>query len=145
MRYLFLLSVFAVAIPARDLQQPKKEANTIQEQLLGEWQIIQYEFTGQIEKPKTGTLTAIFHKDRIEIIFEGKPDPKDDLEYSLNVHRNPITIDLKPQNVPSMPGILRLERDSLTVCFSLERERPTQFAAPDHQDAILVQLKRIKK
>jgi uncharacterized protein (TIGR03067 family) len=69
----------------------------------------------------------------------------------VDASKTPVAIDLIPKDGPKanqrIPGIAKLEKDTLTICWSDQREkpeRPKDFSSTKEQPNFLIVLKRAK-
>jgi uncharacterized protein (TIGR03067 family) len=148
MRTLLLLSVLTVAVP--DRQDPnKKEVQSPQEQLLGEWQFVKAVVAGQDDLLGMKDMALIFEKDVIRVRENGQMKQGEDAGYRIDASQSPIAFDLMPKKGPDMKilGILKIEADQLVICFSggPNAVRPTEFASAQQSPTIVMYLKRAKK
>ena len=69
--------------------------------------------------------------------------------YTVDAGAKPAAIDLKTSaaaSQPSMCGIVRIEGDTLTLCYArTPDDRPTKFESPEGTTIIPILMKRAKK
>jgi uncharacterized protein (TIGR03067 family) len=66
--------------------------------------------------------------------------------YSIDTSKKPAAIDMKYSAATKYNGIVKLEGDTLTICYTRnEAERPTKFESLEGSTTILIVLKRVKK
>jgi uncharacterized protein (TIGR03067 family) len=145
--YASLLIGLAVVVGApkgKDL--PKKEAT-----IVGEW-IGEKAHAGGKELPvPEGGITFTFAADGGLTVKEGNRQKPDAGSYKLDPKKDPPEIDLIPptdKKEPLLPGIYKLDGDTLTLCFSRGGpggERPKNFESPEGSQVIVMTLKRAKK
>jgi uncharacterized protein (TIGR03067 family) len=132
----------AVAAPAAK-DAPKKEPPS----LVGEWAAESGVQGGKPDNPPPGT-TITFTADGKAIMKEGKRERGEDATYKSDPKKNPSEIDLMPPSAdkgPNILGIYKIEGDTLTMCISMEGERPKEFASPAGSRVMLITCKRVKK
>jgi uncharacterized protein (TIGR03067 family) len=143
MRALLLFSVLAVAVP--DRQDPSvKDVKPLQEELLGDWLLVKHTNDGGNVDPNG--LTMVFTRESLHHVYlrNGTKEPGGTFPYSLDATKKPAVISFR---TTKYEGILKVERDTLTICFSRhgENQPPTQFASFPNTGANLLQATRIKK
>jgi uncharacterized protein (TIGR03067 family) len=132
-----------VAAPAPK-EAPKKDPG-----IVGEW-IAEKMVAGGMEMPLPpgGTATFIFAADGKLIVREGPKEKPDEASYTVDTKKSPAEIDLIPpakEKMGNMPGIFKIEGDTLTLCFTFMGERPKSFESPAGATTMLMTLKRVKK
>ncbi|MSQ94300.1 MAG: TIGR03067 domain-containing protein [Gemmataceae bacterium] len=148
MRALLILSMLAVVVPDREDQTPKEKAKPIQQQILCDWQLVQSVRGGRPDHQKDAMDAVLtFTAGEIQITENGKRQDRDDAVYTLDLTKKPVAIDITPKrgNERKIEGILKLEGDQLTICFTLDGPRPTEFTTRGEKVIALMQLRRIKK
>jgi len=138
-----LVTILAVGAPALK-DPPKKDVN-----IVGEWVVESQTSGGAMTKsaiPQTYTFAA---DGTWTVARGGKAMGKINRTYTLDKTTNPASIDLKTSAAaarPSMLGIVKVEHDVLTLCYSRGGEdRPTKFESPEDSSIILIVLRRVKK
>jgi uncharacterized protein (TIGR03067 family) len=138
-----LVTVLAVGAPALK-DPPKKEVN-----IVGEWVVESQTSGGAVVKspaPQTYTFSA---DGTWTVTRGGKGIGKGARSYVLDKTTSPASIDLKTNPAaarPSMTGIVKVEHDVLTLCYSRGGEdRPTKFESPEDSNVILIVLRRVNK
>jgi len=133
-----------VAAPAPKAP-PKKDPPS----LVGEWIPESVIHGGKPHPNEPGTMITFTAEGKC-LTKEGKDEKPDEMSYQINAKKDPPELDLiepdggmNPQKL--MPGIYKIEGDTLTLCLSLNQKRPTEFASPAGSDVILITLKRAKK
>jgi uncharacterized protein (TIGR03067 family) len=138
-----LLLGLAIGIGAPAVKDPpKKDPPSI----VGEWVPQSAVIGGKNDPPPAGT-TFEFTKDGKAIMKE--PGSKgDEMNYSVDLKKDPMEIDLKESagmKEMVMPGILKIDGDTLTICIAMVGERPKTFASPANSNNMLITMKRAKK
>jgi uncharacterized protein (TIGR03067 family) len=128
--------VFLVAAGAQDNDAAIKKDKGL---LKGMWKFVSFE-TGE-GKQDDFEATLFFDGDKIEF---KKGDETKKATYTVNPAGKPKEIDLKAED-KEMPGIYRIEKDTLTMCICMEpnQARPSEFAAKNA--CVLATLKRVKE
>ena len=141
--------VFAYHILATELDAKKMDTENIK----GTWKVESATMNGQDPKDAKGERiknpTFEITADKMLVKFnEGIREAT----YTLDPTAKPKRIDMTSQGEgdekgETVPGIYKLEGDTLTICFSCARqtERPTEFVSKEGSDTILLILKRVKK
>jgi RNA polymerase sigma factor (sigma-70 family) len=135
----------ALADKKEAAKDEKKEAAKDEKKILGTWKLVSYEEGGQ-KAPKEKIEGA-----RVIIAAGGKMT----MEHADgNVTRGtckfdhtqkPRQFDFTNDKKRTMPGIYKLDGDTLTVCYDRSGDRPTEFASKDGSTVVLQVLKREKK
>lgn len=138
-----LLLGLAIGIGAPAVKDPpKKDPPSI----VGEWIPESAVIGGKNDPPPAGA-TFEFTKDGKAIMKE--PGEKgDEMKYTLDWKKDPMEIDLKEGNGMkdmSLPGIFKLDGDTLMICIAFGGDRPKTFTSPANSTNMLITLKRAKK
>src|SRR5262245_13302091 len=131
-----------VAAPAPK-EAPKKDPG-----IVGEW-IAEKMVAGGMEMPLPpgGNPTFNFTADGKLIVKEGPKEKPDEASYTVDTKKSPAEIDLIPppkEKVGNMPGIFKIDGDTLTICITFMGERPKSFESAGGT-TMLMTLKRAKK
>jgi uncharacterized protein (TIGR03067 family) len=132
-----------------------QDAKKDQEQLQGTWMMVSREFQGkkatkeELEKLNTkivvkGDSITVWSKDA------GTDEVLSELTFKLDPATKPRSLDFTITNGPTKGqtavAIYELEGDSLRVCYATgDAKRPTQFAATNDTEWVLLSYKREKK
>lgn len=140
-----VLALALVAGAPNKKDPPAKEPPSI----VGEW-VGETAVSGGKPKPPApdGGITFTFTADGKLLVREGKRDKPEEGTYKADPKKSPAEIDLVPQtagNGPTLQGIYKIDGDTLTFCFALGAERPTEFASPVGSQVMLITCKRAKK
>jgi uncharacterized protein (TIGR03067 family) len=145
-----LLIGMAILIGAPAAKDPPKKEPTI----VGEW-IGEKAVRGGKEMPvPEGGIVITFTADGKLMIKEGNREKPEGATYTVDTKKNPAEIDLIPpagRKDPTMPGIFKIEGDTLTICFlgaevgGVPAGRPTKFESAEGSMSMLMILKRAKK
>jgi uncharacterized protein (TIGR03067 family) len=88
--------------------------------------------------------------DTIELTADGGFNFKKDKEviaggtFKVDPAKNPSEFDLSlVEGQKPMPGIYKIEKDTLTICYSLDGTRPTKFESPVASQISVWTLKRV--
>jgi uncharacterized protein (TIGR03067 family) len=148
MRAILLLAVLTVAVPDRAPPEPKE--TPVAQQIVGEWQLVTAIVGGDPNAKNDAPQTVlIFTAKEIHVRENGKQQPNDDASYTLDATKKPVTIDIVPKRAGNkkIEGILKVEGDTLTLCFPFggEGARPTNFVSAPNTQTALMHFKRLKK
>jgi uncharacterized protein (TIGR03067 family) len=132
-----------------------QDAKKDQEQLQGTWMMVSREFMGkkaseeEIKKLNTkivvkGDMITVWSKDA------GTDEVVSESTFKVDPTTKPKSLDFTMTSGPSKGqtavAIYELEGDSLKVCYAVgETKRPTQFAAANDTEWVLLTYKREKK
>ena len=149
MRVALMFAVFAVAVPDRPDPTPR-EAKTLADQLLGNWQSVRLIVYGNVNPPnqQDGDHTTI---DRGRWVSFKQGIQKDGMPttYTIDITKSPAVIDFVVKQGAmdiKLIGIIKIEGDLLTVCYVTDRlARPTEFASAPNSQTSLLEMKRLKK
>ena len=150
MRALLVFTLLAFVAPDRENPTPKDKAKPIQEQVLGDWQLVKAVMGADANPRKEfGATILTFTAGEIQIQENGKRQDRDDAGYTLDVKKMPTAIDIIPKRGgdKTIQGILKLEGDQLTLCFTHggNGDRPLDFVSPPNTQIALMHFKRVKK
>ena len=138
------LSLAATLTAPEVKDPPKKEEPTI----VGSWKAESGMAGGmKLPLPDSG-VTFTFAADGKVTVIEGTEGKADTGTYKLDAKKSPMTLDLIPPEEKKgkiAQGIVKVEGDTLTICFAKEGDRPTAFEAKEGQASILIVMKRVKK
>ena len=126
--------------------QPSDAAKKDLEKLQGEWKIEKAQRGGEAAPAELlGKLSLTIKGDSMTVSEGSARDEKATI--SLDPGKSPAAIDIKPARPgrETVLGIYKLNGDSLTLCWSKEGARPTEFASKPKSDQVLFVLKRAKK
>ena len=127
-----LFTLLAIAVPDRALPPANEQPKAVREQLVGEWKFVSGVMGGNEKKEADGTVLTFTRTD-IQI-REKNQNRVEEATYVLDEKKKPATIDIMPKNGPDkrVQGILKLDGDTLTLCFAHggEGERPLDFVSP---------------
>lgn len=141
-----LAVIFGSADPVRG-----EDAKGDQEKIQGTWQATEGTSDGKpIPKEQLERLKMVFSREKMSLF---PPDGKNTVEstFALDSGKKPKAIDTTRQEGASKgktaKGIYELDGDTLKLCLParLEKDRPTEFAAPEKSGLVLLTLKRVKK
>lgn len=132
------LAVTIAAPGAKD--PPKKETPSI----VGEWSPASAVRGGKPDLPPPGT-TIVFTADGKVQMKAGKQENEDGT-YKIDHKKDPAEIEiLPPKGEEKVIGIFKFEKDSLILCLSKTKDRPTKFESPEGSKDMLITLQRVKK
>jgi RNA polymerase sigma-70 factor (ECF subfamily) len=137
---------FGYHLLATEADAKKTDEDTIQ----GTWKVESVTMNGQDKDGKgdlleKSTFEIAANKMLVKFNKGNKPST-----YTLDPATNPKTIDITPEEGDgkgqAVPGIYKLEGDTLTICFpcGAQMKRPTEFVSKEGSDTILLVLKRVK-
>jgi uncharacterized protein (TIGR03067 family) len=128
MRTLLIIAALAVAVPDRPDPTPK-DTSQPQSQITGEWA---YRGNGKEPSPTPGGPNYVFRLSATESMWveNGRDQPSNGLSAKivLDFNKNPIPIDFIPKRGGTpIVGIVRVQGDRLTLAWSNNQTRPTDF------------------
>ena len=132
----------ALAAPA-----PKTAGKEDSPSVVGEWALESAVRGGMNDKPPDGAGIT-FTANGKALFREGRRDKVEEGTYTVDPKKNPAEIDIIPpvkEKAPTVLGIYKIEKDTLTLCMVLGGERPKSFEAPAGSEVMLMTLKRVKK
>src|SRR5262245_8919326 len=111
-----LLIASCLLLAAQDpCPEPPDATKADLKKLQGTWKVEKLESGGKAQTDKVG-IRMIVKDDMLTI----KEDKRDEVTtFKLNGKKKPKEIDIAPKNGPKMgvPGIYKLDRDTLSICF----------------------------
>jgi uncharacterized protein (TIGR03067 family) len=150
MRTLVLIVLALVSLPDRPNPAPKEAPKPLHEQLVGEWRLVKGVIGGEAKGEKRTVF--VFTKTDIRVHENNRQKDVDDATYTLDETKSPTHIGIRPKHQGnddgrSLPGIIKLDGETLTLCFSDggEGSRPTDFTSTAGTSNVLMILERIKK
>lgn len=141
-----LITVLVVGAPA--LKDPPKKELKIE----GDW-VVESQVTGGRPLKSSIERHYIFSADgkwtMTSARAKAKNAPSLARTYAIDASTNPASIDMKTSSgltQPNMVGIVKIDGDTLTLCYSRAgEERPRTFESPENSSIILIVMKRVKK
>jgi uncharacterized protein (TIGR03067 family) len=151
MRACLILAILAAIPPDRPDPNPKGKAVPLLEQMQGEWKLTKATRGDQPEDPQKVTRTTFLIKGDVMHIKEFERNSTEDAKFKLDETKSPIAFDIVPLKDRGngekivVVGILKLDGDTLTICFAHggRGNRPTEFASPPNTNLSLLELKRM--
>ena len=141
------LFLAAMSLGAPAPKDPPTEANDI----VGEWVVESIRANGKARSLGDEPLHYHFTADgKWTMSRRDRKVGGDGRRFAFDPKANPATIDLDPnpggENNQVIPGIYKVERDTLTVCLAQTSRatRPTSFEATDGSGTVLYVFKRMK-
>src|SRR5947209_1529799 len=113
------LAVTVGAPVTKEKEPPKKEPA-----IVGEWEGVKAVAGGKDMPVPEGGIRFEFTADGKLIIHEGKKDRPDTGTYTVDTKKDPAELDMIPPMdkkvaaPPNIPGIFKVEGDTLTLCFA---------------------------
>lgn len=138
---LLIFSALAVGAPALKDPPPKTPPS-----IVGEWIPETVVIAGNKEDAPAGARIIIEQMGKLRL-REGKDEKGIEFTYTIDTKRAPFHFDVSDpaQTGLSLPGIYKLEDETLTVCVSLDNKRPVDFVSPPKSSLLLITLKRVRK
>jgi uncharacterized protein (TIGR03067 family) len=135
-----LLSISALSVEAQETKTGGLHAK-----LLGQWSYISGQRAGQAVDMSRLAGDVIFRKN--DLTLPAGPSEQFLIAYSIDETKKPATIDLSIKDGPvkegKSGGILKIEGDTLTLCYCFEGSaRPEKFESTEDNGAHLFVLKR---
>src|SRR5579872_5319054 len=136
MKWRVLMLVAAGVLLAADAKEDaaKKDRDRLQ----GTWKVESATKGGkQAPGERIKEMRLVVEGDKMTV-KEGTRDEA--ATFTLAPDQKPPALDIKPDRPgeKTVRGIYRLEGDTLTMCWSREGDRPTEFASKEGADAILL-------
>ena len=136
MHTLILGLAIIVAAPA------PKEAKKLPSPLVGDWTIESVIILGMPEPMDQTRNTIDFSADGTFTTLSGNAAKPYTSKFTHDPKANPPQIELEKAGA-KFPGIYKIEGDTLTICLTLEGERPDKFVAT--AKTMLFTMKRLKQ
>lgn len=139
MNAIILFTVFTLGAPA--LKDPPKNALEI----TGEW-IVESQVTyGRSIKSSIERRYSFGDDGKWTLTTKGKVLGSD-RTYAMDAGKKPAAIDMKYSASVTYTGIIKVEGDTMTLCYSRNAdERPKTFESPENSTVMLIVLQRVKK
>jgi len=139
---LLIGSALLVGAPAAK-EAPKKEAPSI----VGEWIGEKLVGGGKEQPVPAERIVFTFTADGRFEVKGGANERPTVATYKIDTKKSPVEIDLDAGVRGAMPGIFKIDGDTLTICVSggKDGERPTKFESPEGSGSILATFKRATK
>jgi uncharacterized protein (TIGR03067 family) len=135
-----------VAAAAAQDETTKKDLGQIQ----GTWRLVSRERDGKADPAEAIKGVLVTHEGD-KFSFTGSASGSGAMKgtFKLDATKKPKAVDRMPADGPqkgkTLPGIYRLEGDTLTICVSVEgKDRPTEFATKPNSGLVLAVFKREK-
>ena len=139
-----LLSVILVVGAPNTKEKPKDEPS-----IVGEWTLEKTIIGGRERPGKLEGATFVFTAEGKYLGRRNGVDVKDSArDYKIDTKKDPPQIDLSTgvPGVPMVPGIYKIEEDTLTICYNAgDGTRPTAFESTKGSRLAMTVYKRIKK
>jgi uncharacterized protein (TIGR03067 family) len=145
MRRFALLAVTLGLVAAAPVPEKKDDLKKFE----GAWVFTSWEIGGQLLPEETLRETRWSVKGNKYTFEMGNLTEEGTLK--LDADKKPATVDLTinsgPDKGKEQLGIYRVERDAIVLCLARpgDKERPTEFAAPENSTHMLLTIKRAKK
>jgi uncharacterized protein (TIGR03067 family) len=141
------LLITALAVGAPALKDPPKKELKIE----GEW-VVESQISAGRPLKSSIERRYIFSGDGKWTMTSSKAKAKNAASlsrtYVIDATTNPASIDMKTSSglaQPNMVGIIKVEGDTLTLCYSRSGEdRPKTFESPEDSSTYLIIMKRAK-
>jgi uncharacterized protein (TIGR03067 family) len=145
--YTSMLLGLAVTVGAPAVKDPPKKDPSI----VGTWAGEKAVSGGQEKPVPKGGIEFIFGADGTFTVREGTRGPKGGATYKIDTKKKPAEIDIIPptgKDEPTVPGIFKIEGDTLTMCIARDgkdSQRPKAFESPEGAQTMLMIFKRVKE
>jgi uncharacterized protein (TIGR03067 family) len=135
-----LIAGLALTLAAPALKDPPSKPPTVD----GEWTVVEDIMGGKPAAPPRDGPVRITISDGVwECSTAGAPVK---WRIAIDLKKSPGEIDFLPDKdgAPVYRGIVKVDRDSLVVCYQGGQDRPTEFASPPGSRFSLLTLRREK-
>jgi len=131
--------VLCLTLAAPAPKEVKKPAPTI----VGEWALQSAVSMGMAIPAGQGPSMISFLADGKCVSTQAGAAKPEDASYTHDPKMSPAHIDIVEGKGMAIPGIYKIEGETLTICVSIGGQRPVNFEASDK--IIMLTLKRVKK
>ena len=136
--YATLMLAMTLGAPALK-DPPKKELN-----IEGEW-VVESQVTNGRQVKSTIERRYTFNKDGKWTLNTKGKIIGGERTYAIDATKKPAAIDMKYSSATTYTGIVKVEGDTLTLCYSRNSDdRPKAFESPENSNIILIVMKRAK-